>query len=212
MQATPGASLTPEGDVPGSLPDAAPRAGPGTRRRLLMFSVVAALAWAGDVATKVVAVDTLTGREPVEVVPGVLDLTLTRNPGAAFSLGTDVTALLTVVALVVVGVVLRLSVRIADRAWAVALGLLLGGALGNLTDRMLREPAPLQGHVVDFLRLPSWPVFNLADSCIVVAAVLIALQSVRGIAIDGTRAADGADPDTQPGARPDGGDGAEGRA
>ena len=169
MQAAPGASLSPDRD----------------RSRLVLLSVVAVLAWAADVVTKVVAVDALTGRRPVEVVPGVLDLVLTRNPGAAFSLGTGFTALLTTVALVVVVIVLRLSVRVRSRLWAVALGLLLGGALGNLTDRMLREPGPFRGHVVDFLRLPHWPVFNLADSWIVVAAALIALQSVRGVGLDG---------------------------
>ena len=184
MQAAPGASLTPGEDVPGSAPVVTASAAP---RRLALFVSVALAAWSLDVGTKVVAVQTLTARDPVEVVPGVLDLTLTRNAGAAFSLGTSMTAVLTVVALVVVVVVLRLAVRIRSRAWALALGLLLGGALGNLTDRMLRAPGPFRGHVVDFLRLPNWPVFNLADSWIVVAAVLIGLQSLRGIGLDGSR-------------------------
>jgi signal peptidase II len=97
---------------------------------------------------------------------------------------------LTVAALGVVLVLGWLAPRIRSRVWAVALGLLLGGALGNLTDRMLREPGPFRGHVVDFLRLPNWPVFNLADSCIVVAALLIAVQSVRAVGLDGRRAQD----------------------
>ncbi len=181
MQATPGASLTPDGDVP--------RFAPSSRapRRVLLLLGVAGIAWALDVLTKIVAVDALTGRAPVEVVPGVLDLTLTRNPGAAFSLGTGFTLVLTVVALVVVLVLLRLAPRVHSRLWALALGLLLGGALGNLTDRTFREPGPLRGHVVDFLRLPNWPVFNLADSCIVIAAVLIAVQSLRGVGLAGDR-------------------------
>jgi len=170
------------------------------RRRLRLFTGVAVLAWVLDVATKTVAVDVLRDRAPIEVVPGVLDLTLTRNPGAAFGLGTDLTVVLTLAALVVVGVVLRLSVRIADPVWAVGLGLLLGGALGNLTDRLLREPGPLQGHVVDFLRLPHWPVFNVADSCIVAAAAVIAWQSVRGTALDGARTTDGRAPGDGPAA------------
>jgi signal peptidase II len=69
----------------------------------------------------------------------------------------------------------------------VALGLLLGGALGNLTDRIFRSPGPLRGHVVDFLELPHWPIFNLADSAIVLGAVLITLQSLRGVHLDGRR-------------------------
>ncbi len=159
-----------------------------------MFVVVALAAWAADVATKVLAVDLLADRAPVDVVPGVLSLTLTRNPGAAFSIGTGLTVPLTIVACVVVVVVIRLAGRIRSAGWAWALGLLLGGALGNLTDRILREPAPFRGHVVDFLRLPNWPVFNLADSCIVVAAVLIAWLSLRGIGLDGSRHATGSSP------------------
>lgn len=184
MQATPGASLTI--DVPVSPPGASPLR---PTRKLGLLALAAGLTWAVDGATKVAAVETLAERPPVEVVPGVLDLTLTRNPGAAFSIGPGLTVVLTVVAVLVVVVVLRLAVRVRDRLWAIALGLLLGGALGNLTDRLAREPGPFQGHVVDFLRLPNWPVFNVADSCIVVAAVLIGVQAIRGIGLDGTRPA-----------------------
>jgi signal peptidase II len=95
---------------------------------------------------------------------------------------------LTVIACVVVVVVLRLLPKVHSTGWAAALGLLLGGALGNLTDRIFRSPAPFRGHVVDFLELPNWPVFNVADCCIVVAAVLIAVQSMRGVGMDGSRA------------------------
>ena len=150
-----------------------------------LFIGVVAVAYAADVITKIVAVETLAGGPDVAVVLGVLDLHLTRNPGAAFSVATGLTALLTLVAAVVAVVVVRIATRLRDRTWAVALGLLLGGALGNLTDRLLREPGPLRGHVVDFLRLPHWPVFNLADVAIVVAAALILLQSVRGVGVDG---------------------------
>lgn len=185
MQAAAGASLTPAGHVGD---DAAASRPP--RRRVMLFGVVALVGWLADVVTKVVAVDALTGRAPLSVIPGVLDLTLTRNAGAAFSIATSLTAVLTVAALGVVLVLGWLAPRIRSRVWAVALGLLLGGALGNLTDRMLREPGPFRGHVVDFLRLPNWPVFNLADSCIVVAALLIAVQSVRAVGLDGRRAQD----------------------
>ena len=83
----------------------------------------------------------------------------------------------------------------AARAWAIALGLLLGGALGNVTDRIFRDPAPFRGHVVDFIELPHWPVFNVADTAICVAAALFVLLSVRGIHLDGRRDGDvGASP------------------
>jgi len=91
------------------------------------------------------------------------------------------------VAIGVVVCVTRLAARLGSTGWAVALGLLLGGALGNLTDRIFRSPGPLRGHVVDFLELPHWPIFNLADSAIVLGAVLITLQSLRGVHLDGRR-------------------------
>jgi signal peptidase II len=77
--------------------------------------------------------------------------------------------------------------RLRDRTWAVALGLLLGGALGNLTDRLVRQPGFMRGHVVDFLELPNWPVFNIADAALTVAAVLVVVQSLRGVGTDGRR-------------------------
>ncbi|WP_299037339.1 signal peptidase II [uncultured Pseudokineococcus sp.] len=152
---------------------------------------VVALVWGLDQLTKVLAVDRLVEGEPVELVPGVLDLYLLYNPGAAFSLATGLTWVLTLVAVAVVVAVALMARRLGSRAWALTLGLLLGGALGNLTDRLLREPGFGVGHVVDFLRLPRWPVFNLADTAIVVAAVLVVVLSFRGIGVDGRR--DGAE-------------------
>ncbi|GAA2037313.1 signal peptidase II [Pseudokineococcus marinus] len=153
---------------------------------MLLVSVVA-LVWGLDQLTKALAVSRLTEGEPVELVPGVLDLYLLYNPGAAFSLATGLTWVLTLVAVGVVVAVALMARRLGSRAWAYALGLLLGGALGNLTDRLLREPGFGTGHVVDFLRLPRWPVFNLADSAIVVAAVLVVVLSFRGVGVDGRR-------------------------
>jgi signal peptidase II len=162
---------------------------PGPARRCVrLFLAVAVLAYALDVVTKVIAVENLAGQPPVPVVGDLLTLRLTRNPGAAFSLGTGATLALSLISMGVVLVVAWLARRVASPLWAVALGLLLGGAAGNLTDRLVREPAPLRGHVVDFLELPNWPVFNLADSAIVTAAVLIVVQSIRGVQIDGARA------------------------
>jgi len=183
MQAARGASLSGTGDSDTVSSPADPV--PTGVRRVRLFLVVAALTYATDVATKVVAVETLTGRPDIAVIPGVLDLHLTRNPGAAFSLATGATVLLTLIAAVVAVVIVRVATRLRDRTWGVALGLLLGGALGNLTDRLLREPGPLRGHVVDFLQLPNWPVFNVADAAIVVAVALIVVQSLRGVGVDG---------------------------
>ena len=181
MQAARGTSLNHANGAAGEI---APALAP---RRVRTFAVATVAVLALDVASKVLAVRLLADRAPVDVVPGLLRLTLLRNPGAAFSLGTGLTVALTVIAAAVVVVVLRMAARLRDRGWALALGLLLGGALGNLTDRLLRQPGPLRGHVVDFIALPHWPVFNLADSAICVAAALVALRSVQGIGLDGRR-------------------------
>jgi signal peptidase II len=109
-----------------------------------------------------------------------------RNPGAAFSIAGGATVLFTLVALGIVAVIVRTARRLRSRAWAVTLGLLLGGALGNLADRLLRAPGPLRGHVVDFVDLQwhgrsVWPVFNVADAAIVTGALLAVLLSWRHV-------------------------------
>jgi signal peptidase II len=180
MQAARGASLT--GD-PADLARPTPRS-PSRAPQLL---AVAGAALVVDILTKQLAVQRLTGRPPVQVVGDLLQLTLARNPGAAFSTGTSYTAVISLVAIVAAGVVLWLSRRVRTWLWALALGLLLGGILGNLVDRLFRAPGPLRGHVVDFLELPHWPVFNVADMCINVAAVLILVQALRGVRLDGRR-------------------------
>lgn len=151
------------------------------------FGIVAASVWALDQLTKVAAVAWLERGESVTVVPHVFWLTLTRNAGAAFSTGTGFTLVLSLVAVAVVVVVLRLATRLRDRWWALGLGLLLGGALGNLTDRVVREPAFLRGEVVDFLHLTHWPVFNVADIALTFAAITIIIRTWRGVALDGSR-------------------------
>jgi signal peptidase II len=165
----------------------------GTRSRrslTIALSALAGFVYVLDQVTKLAAVAYLDPGRAVPLVDGVLQLRLIRNPGAAFGMATGLTWLLTLVALVVVVVVVRVARRLGSRGWTLALGLLLGGALGNLTDRLLREPGFARGHVVDFLELPRWPVFNVADSSIVAAAVLIGVLGLRGIAVDGTRAAE----------------------
>jgi signal peptidase II len=141
-----------------------------------------------DQLTKWLAVDRLTDQPEKELVGSLLKLHLTRNAGAAFSTGTGYTELFAVLAIVAAGFVLWLGWRVLDTWWAVAFGLLLAGICGNLADRLFRSPGVLRGHVVDFLQLPHWPIFNVADICIDVAAALILVQAFRGIRLDGTRA------------------------
>ena len=149
--------------------------------------MVAAVLYAADQVTKVLAVALLTPGRAVPLVGELLQLRLVRNPGAAFSFATGATWVFTLVAIVVVVGVLRVARRLGSRSWAVALGLLLAGALGNLTDRLLRAPGVGRGHVVDFLELPNWPIFNVADMAICAAAALVVVLAVRGTEIDGVR-------------------------
>lgn len=152
-------------------------------RRLAIGVVVA---YALDQLTKIWAVAALEGEPSRELVPGVLDLTFLRNPGAAFGMGASMTVILSVVSLAVVVVVVRMATRLRDPWWTVGLGLLLAGALGNLTDRILREPGVLRGHVVDFIDYGPF-VGNVADIYLTVAAVVIIVRSWQGYALDGTR-------------------------
>lgn len=154
-----------------------------------LFGVTAVSIWVLDQLTKSAAVKWLDDGTSVTVVPNVFWLTLTRNAGAAFSTGTGYTVVLSIVAIGVIVVVLRLATKLRDRGWALGLGFLLGGALGNVTDRILREPAPLRGHVVDFLHLTHWPVFNIADIALTFAAITIILRTWRGVSLDGSREA-----------------------
>ncbi len=163
------------------------------RRRLGVLAAVAVLAFAADVVSKVVVVAALSGRPPVHVVDDLLELTLTRNSGAAFSIGTGATVVFTVVAVAVVAAIVRTARRLRSLPWAFALGLLLGGACGNLADRLFRAPGPGRGYVVDWIQFPHWPVFNIADACIVVGAVIAVLLAVSGIGVDGAHEHAGGD-------------------
>lgn len=162
------------------------------RTRVPLLVGIASLVLVADVLTKVLAVAELEGRAPVELLGGAVYLVLVRNPGAAFSLATGYTWVLSLVAVAVVVVIARIARRLRATGWAVALGLVLGGALGNLSDRLFRSPGPLQGHVVDVVSLFApdgsvWPVFNLADSSIVTGGVLLVLLALTGRELDGTR-------------------------
>ena len=165
------------------------------RSRVAVLAAVASTVYVLDVVTKVLAVDRLSDRTPVELLGGLLTLRLVRNPGAAFGLAEGMTVAFTLVAVVVVVAIVRIARRLRSLPWALALGMLLGGALGNLTDRLLRSPGPLRGHVVDFLELPRWPVFNVADSAIVCGGVLMVLLAARGTTVEGTTHHDASPPE-----------------
>ncbi len=179
MQAARGASLNDSDDHHPTPRD--------RRRRLGLFASVALVAYLIDLGTKTWALAALESGQPVQVVGDLFRLTLVFNPGAAFSLGTSSTIYLTIFAMVAAVVVLVIARKVADRLWAVGLGALFGGILGNLTDRVFRDPGPLRGHVVDMFQLPNWPVFNVADMCINLAAVVIVVQAFRGISLSGGR-------------------------
>lgn len=167
---------------------AAPPTAVRPRRLPLLVALIAAGVVVVDQATKTWAVAALNAGEPVNLAGSLLRLELVRNPGAAFSFATGMTWVFTVIAIVVALVIVRISRRLGSVWWAVGLGLLLGGASGNLLDRLFRAPGIGVGHVVDFLALPHWPVFNVADMCIDGAGVMIAVLALRGIGIDGSRA------------------------
>lgn len=158
----------------------------GRRRRVPVLVAVAALAYALDLVSKIMVVEWLEHEEPIEIIGSWLRLEAIRNGGAAFGVGEALTVVFTVIAAVVIVVIIRLARRLYSAPWAVALGLLLGGALGNLTDRLFRSPGVLEGHVVDFIAPRYFAVFNLADSAIVCGGALIVLLSFRGLDPDGT--------------------------
>jgi signal peptidase II len=148
------------------------------RRRAAQTLAVAAVASCGiDRLTKIWAEATLPGH-PIDVVPGVLTLRFTTNSGGAFSIGQSASWFFVGVTAVVIVIILATSFRHTSRIVGASLGLVLGGALGNLTDRAFRAPG-MRGRVVDFIDFHVWPVFNLADSAIVVGAILLALAGFR---------------------------------
>lgn len=160
-----------------------------TRRPLYIVLAVASGVVLLDQLTKWWVQQVMPGRPPIEVVGEWLQITYTRNPGAAFSLGGSFTVILSVVAITVAIVIIRMASRLGSVAWAVALGGILGGALGNLFDRIFREPGPFRGHVVDWIAVPHYPVFNIADSAIFCSAALMIYLSFRGVGLDGSRPA-----------------------
>ncbi|MFI7744029.1 signal peptidase II [Kocuria rhizosphaericola] len=169
-------------EVPAGAPDR------GVPRGVLLLAAVAALmVYATDQLTKWWVVSTMALGERTPVVDGLLWWQFIRNPGAAFSLGEDITWVFTVVMAVVSVLIVLTLRRVRSWAWALALGLVLGGALGNLTDRLLREPGFGVGHVVDFIAVPRFAIFNIADCGVVVGVSLVVLLTLLGRELDGTR-------------------------
>nr|WP_154921123.1 signal peptidase II [Microbacterium testaceum] len=174
----------------------------------IVIATLAVLVLAADQLAKIAAVQSLPETRVVPVLGDFLQFYLVRNPGAAFSLGEGVTWIFTIALAVVAGVIVFLAVRrVRSRLWAVVLGLLLGGVLGNLTDRLVREPGFPVGHVVDFISTP-WmmpAIYNVADIFIVSMMISVAILVLAGLRLDGTRetrssraADDGADVEPSP--------------
>lgn len=164
------------------------------RNCLLILGAVALVVIALDRITKAWAVDTLlprmhSGQGPISVIGTLLQFSYTENTGASFSIGVGYTWIFSIIAVVVAIVILRTARTIGSVAWAIALGGLLGGLLGNLIDRLTRGDVPGMGSVVDFIAFPNFPIFNVADMAIVGSAILMVLLALRGIEINGQRAA-----------------------
>jgi len=180
-------------DDPEAPSEGADAVDPGLRRRCLIVL--------GATAASVVVVDQLvkywvvtsirprieSGEGPIELLNGLLKFTYVENTGAAFSLGAGYTWIFSIVAVIVAVVILRISRRIGSVWWAVALGGLLGGLLGNLIDRLIRPPGPGLGYVVDFIQLPNFAVFNIADMFITGSAALMVILALRGVEVTGFR-------------------------
>lgn len=165
-------------------------------RRVLLLAVIAATILILDVITKIIVVATLTPGVSPRILGGLVYFSLFRNGGAAFSMATGMTWILALIAIGVVVVIIRMAPRLRSKAWAVCLGLILGGALGNLSDRIFRAPGFLRGHVVDFVSLfgpdaEHFAVFNLADSAITIGGITLVVTTLFGVDFDGRRVARG---------------------
>ena len=147
-----------------------------------LFIIIATATFAADLITKNWAESTLQFREPIRVVGDLLKFTYATNPGAAFNFATDATLILTSLKLCVAAFIIYYMTKAVDTRWAVGLAFLFGGVVGNLFDRATREPGNWQGEVVDWIQVPNWPVFNIADSAIVCAGIFMTILSMRNIA------------------------------
>jgi signal peptidase II len=179
-------SVGPDGQDAGDGGSTVDRSPATRRRRIVLLFCVAVLAYLLDLGSKMLVVAKLEHHEPIEIFGDWLRLDAIRNAGAAFGLGEAFTIIFTIIAATVIVVIARLARKLYSLPWAIALGLLLGGALGNLTDRVFRSPGVFEGAVVDFIAPAHFAVFNLADSAIVCGGILIVLLSFKGLDPDGT--------------------------
>ena len=196
--------MTTSSEESGAAKPAAGRAGahvrPGRSGYALIMLACAVVALGIDQLTKRWVETSMSLGQVTDVLPPVLRWHYILNPGAAFSIGTDYTWVFTIIMVAVSGFLVYLMLKVRSLSWAVALGLVLGGALGNLTDRLFRAPSFGQGHVVDFIALPNFAIFNIADSCVVCGVILVCLLTLRGVGMDGKR-----DVPREAGGVPDGG-------
>jgi signal peptidase II len=162
------------------------------RRRVGLLWAVALVVAALDVVTKIIVVARLTPGESVRILGGLVYFSLIRNSGAAFGLANGMTVVFALVAAAVAAAIIRLAPRLRSVPWAVALGLVLGGATGNLIDRVFRAPGFLRGRVVDYISLfgpdgAHFPAFNVADSALTLGVCTLVVTSLLGIGLDGSR-------------------------
>jgi signal peptidase II len=158
-------------------------------RVLVVLALVALGVYALDQTAKYLIVKNLTEGQQVNVLGDILQFHFVKNSGAAFSLGTGMTWLFSIVAAAVAVFIIIYARRIRSFAWSILFGLLLGGTLGNLSDRLLRPPHFGEGHVVDFIQVIDFPaIFNIADSAIVISMGLFILLTILGVRLDGRRA------------------------
>ena len=142
--------------------------------------LIAFTIWLFDFATKTWALSNFSS-DPQPVIGTLLQFTLLKNSGAAFSFASGFTLIFALLAIAVVATIIRFAGRITSRGWLTCAGLLLGGVLGNLTDRAFREPGFFLGHVIDWIQIPNWPIFNIADIAISSAAFLAFIQTMRNV-------------------------------
>jgi signal peptidase II len=142
--------------------------------------LIAFTIWLFDFASKTWALSNFSS-DPQPVIGTLLQFTLLKNSGAAFSFASGFTLIFSLLAIAVVATIIRFAGRITSRGWLTCAGLLLGGVLGNLTDRAFREPGFFLGHVIDWIQIPNWPIFNIADIAISSAAFLAFIQTMRNV-------------------------------
>ena len=172
-----------------SLPDTQSAPAPSRRTYWFLWAGLAAFAYTCDQLTKWWVTSTMVEGQTTPVIPGVLQWYYIRNSGAAFSIGENFTWFFTLIMAAVSLAIIVLARRIRSAWWAIGLGLVLGGALGNLTDRLFRPPSFAMGHVVDFISFPNFAIFNMADMAVVGGVITICLLTLLGVPLTGAKAA-----------------------